>query len=56
LIPKRATDATDQTVVIAGGKIADVAKSENVAVPASARNLDGRSKYLIPGLWNLPAI
>jgi imidazolonepropionase-like amidohydrolase len=46
-------EATDQTVVISDGKISDVAKSKNIAVPASARIVDGRGKYLIPGLWDM---
>jgi ketosteroid isomerase-like protein len=46
-------EATDQAVLIADGKIADVAKSENLAVPVSARIVDGKGKYLIPGLWDM---
>ena len=40
-------EVTDQTVVVAHGKIADVANSKNLAAPASARIVDGRGKYLI---------
>ena len=46
-------EATDQIVVISGGKIADIAKSKNLAASASARIVDGRGKYLIPGLWDM---
>jgi imidazolonepropionase-like amidohydrolase len=46
-------EATDQAVLIADGKIADVAKSENLAIPVSARIVDGKGKYLIPGLWDM---
>lgn len=46
-------EATDQTVVISDGKIADVAKTKNLAAPASARIVDGRGKYLIPGLRDM---
>lgn len=46
-------EAPDQTVVISGGKIANIAKSKNLAAPASARIVDGRGKYLIPGLWDM---
>ena len=46
-------EATDQTVVISNDKISDVAKSKNVATQASARIVDGRGKYLIPGLWDM---
>lgn len=45
--------STDQTVVIANDKISDVDKSKDVAVPANARIVDGRGKYLIPGLWDM---
>jgi imidazolonepropionase-like amidohydrolase len=40
----------DQTVVIADGKIAQVGPSASVKVPASAHKIDGKGKYLIPGL------
>jgi cytosine/adenosine deaminase-related metal-dependent hydrolase len=46
-------EATDQTVSISDGKIADVAKSGNLAAPTGARIVDGRGKYLIPGLWDM---
>ena len=46
-------EATAQTVVISNGRISDVAKSKNVAVPASGRIVDGKGKYLIPGLWDM---
>jgi len=46
-------EATDQTVMISGGKIADVAKTRNLATPTSARIVDGRGRYLIPGLWDM---
>jgi tetratricopeptide (TPR) repeat protein len=40
----------DQTVVIADGKIAQVGPSSSVKVPAAAKKIDGKGKYLIPGL------
>jgi hypothetical protein len=46
-------EATDQTVIIADGKIAAVAKSGSLAAPASARIVDGKGKYLIPGLRDM---
>jgi imidazolonepropionase-like amidohydrolase len=39
------------TVVVRNGRIA--AAGPNVAVPADARRIDGRGKYLIPGLADL---
>jgi len=46
-------EAPDQTVVVADGKIAEVGKTKNLAAPTSARIVDGRGKYLIPGLWDM---
>lgn len=46
-------EAADQTVVIADGKISDIGKSKNIAPPARFRIVDGRGKYLIPGLWEM---
>ena len=40
----------DETVVIEGRRIKAVGRT---AVPANARRVDGRGKYLIPGLWDL---
>jgi len=50
---ERGKETTDQTVVISDGKISDVAGSNHVAVPASATTVDGKGKYLIPGLWDM---
>jgi Amidohydrolase family len=46
-------EATHETVVISDGKISALAKSKDVPVPASARIVNGRGKYLIPGLWDM---
>ena len=40
----------DQTVVIAGGRITSVGARETTRVPAGAREITGRGKFLIPGL------
>jgi imidazolonepropionase-like amidohydrolase len=40
----------DQTVVIEGERIAQVGPSASVQIPKGARIVDGRGKYLIPGL------
>ncbi len=45
--------ATDMTVVIAAGRIAAVEKSGSAAKPAGARLIDGRGRFLIPGLWDM---
>jgi hypothetical protein len=41
----------DQTVLVSGGRIAAV--GARVAVPAGARVVDARGKYVIPGLWDM---
>src|SRR5215469_4813579 len=40
----------DQTVVIAGDKIASIKPSAKAAIPASAQTIDAHGKYLLPGL------
>ena len=47
------TPRADQTVIIRGTRITSVSPSASVTVPASARLIDGRGKYLIPGLWDM---
>src|SRR3954468_13093680 len=44
----------DQTVLVDRGKITMVAAAGKVRVP-SARIVDGRGAYLIPGLWDMHA-
>ena len=45
----------DQTVVISGNRIEAVGATARVLIPAGARVLDGRGRYLIPGLWDMHA-
>ena len=40
-----------QTVVISGSRIRAVGR--RVTVPAGARVVDGRGRFLIPGLWDM---
>jgi hypothetical protein len=47
-IPRR-----DQTVVVRGTHIAVVESSRAATIPSNARVLDGRGKFLIPGLWDM---
>jgi imidazolonepropionase-like amidohydrolase len=42
--------AADQTVLIRDGRIAALGPAATVTVPAGARVVDGRGKFLIPGL------
>ncbi len=47
------TARPDQTVTIEGGKIVSVARAVNDADrPAGAMVIDGKAKFLIPGLWD----
>ena len=46
---------TDQTVILRDGRISAVGDSRTTAVPADAQRVDGRGKYLIPGLWDMHA-
>jgi imidazolonepropionase-like amidohydrolase len=45
----------DQTVVVTDGKIASIAPSATAKVPAGAVKIDGKGKYLMPGLGELHA-
>jgi imidazolonepropionase-like amidohydrolase len=47
---ERGTVIQDMTVVVRGDRIATVDKQ---AVPAGAQVVDGRGKFLIPGLWDM---
>ncbi len=41
----------DQTVVISGDRIVEIGR--RVKIPANARMIDARGKFLIPGLWDM---
>jgi imidazolonepropionase-like amidohydrolase len=41
------------TVVVTGDRITAVGKSGEVGVPEGARVVNGKGKYLIPGLWDM---
>ena len=45
----------DQTVLVRGHRITVLSPASDVRVPADARVVDGRGKYLIPGLWDMHA-
>ena len=42
-----------QTVVIRGNRIVAVGAARSTPVPKDARAIDGRGKFLIPGLWDM---
>lgn len=48
-----AKDPPPQTVVIEGGRITAVYRSAGPRPPVGALFIDGRGKYLIPGLWDM---
>ena len=45
----------DQTVLVRDGRIVRVGASRAVDVPAGAQRIDGRGKYLMPGLADMHA-
>jgi imidazolonepropionase-like amidohydrolase len=49
------TTLREATVVVRDGRIAEVGATRNVKVPSGARRVDGRGKYLIPGLADMHA-
>ena len=59
ITPVTVIDATDsvpragQTVVIRGARIVAAGPARSVKVPAGARVVNGRGKYLVPGFWDM---
>lgn len=46
---------TDMTVILAGYRIAEIAKSNTIGAPRFARTIDATGSFLIPGLWDMHA-
>jgi hypothetical protein len=46
-------EVQDRTVIISGDRISEVRDSKGTKPPAGAKVVDGRGKYLIPGLWDM---
>src|ERR1700694_170707 len=44
---------SDNTVIITGNRIVYAGPSAGANIPDDARVLDGRGKFLIPGLWDM---
>lgn len=42
-----------QTLLVAGDSIAEVGTAGAVTVPSSAQRLDGRGRFVVPGLWDM---
>ena len=40
-------------MVVQGGRITDVATGKAVKMPAGTKAIDGKGKFLIPGLWDM---
>ncbi len=47
------TTSADNTVIVNGNRIEYVGPGSTAPVPSSARAIDGRGKFLIPGLWDM---
>ena len=45
----------DATVLVRDGRIAEVGATRNVRVPSGVRRIDGRGRYLVPGLADMHA-
>ncbi|MDP9201902.1 MAG: amidohydrolase family protein [Gemmatimonadota bacterium] len=43
----------DNTVLVAGNRITFVGPAARARIPSGARVIDGRGKFLIPGLWDM---
>src|SRR5690242_5872768 len=50
---EHATVRPDQTVVLDGRRITAAGPSASTKIPHGARIVDGRTKWLIPGLWDM---
>jgi imidazolonepropionase-like amidohydrolase len=47
------TARPDMTVVVRGNRIVAIGAADSVATPADAEAVDGRGRFLIPGLWDM---
>ena len=50
---RSAAPLADRTVVVSGARIVSVGPAASTSVPRGARVIDGRGKFLIPGLWDM---
>ena len=50
---KTGKEIQDRTIVVSGDRISEVRDSKEIKPPAGAKIVDGRGKYLIPGLWDV---
>lgn len=47
------TTRSDRTVIVEGNRITAVVPASTARMPSGARVIDGRGKFLIPGLWDM---
>jgi imidazolonepropionase-like amidohydrolase len=50
---ERGSARSDLTVLVRGPRITAIGPSASTTVPKGARTIDGRGKWLIPGLWDM---
>jgi cytosine/adenosine deaminase-related metal-dependent hydrolase len=50
---ERGARVSDQTVVVTGARITAVGPRARVTVPVGATVIDGRRRFLMPGLWDM---
>jgi len=48
-------ELTDQTVIIRGHRIKTMGPGSHVQVPSGTRVVNGRGRFLVPGLWDMHA-
>ncbi|HEX8638851.1 MAG TPA: amidohydrolase family protein [Pyrinomonadaceae bacterium] len=46
---------TNQTVIVRGGRIAEIGAAKKIKIPTDAVHIDGRGKFLMPGLVDMHA-
>jgi imidazolonepropionase-like amidohydrolase len=51
--PNGTSSVLDQTVIVRGREIVEVGADGAIKVPEGAQVVDGRGKFLIPGLWDM---
>lgn len=51
--PGKGKGQADMTIVTHGQRIMTVGRAREVKVPASAQVVEGKGKYVIPGLWDM---
>jgi imidazolonepropionase-like amidohydrolase len=51
--PASGTVRPDMTVVVTGNRVTQLGKAAQISVPAGSRTVDGRGKFIIPGLWDM---